>query len=176
VTDLADMLARWIRTVCGGPVVLFGHSTGGQVALRVAAQAPELVSTLVLGGPTFPPSQRTLPGLAAAFLRNSRHEPSGLGRVTVPYYRRGGAKDVLRLVRSGQQDTPERTIRDVHCPVTVLRGVNDAFSPQKWAASLADSAPDGRLVIMPGAHTFPYRQGGLTAARIAEAERAGSSG
>ena len=40
-----------------------------------------------------------------------------------------------------------------------------------WARELADSAPNGQLVTVPGAHCFPHGRGGLTAAVIARAKR-----
>jgi pimeloyl-ACP methyl ester carboxylesterase len=173
VPDLVRAVTGWLRTVCDRPVVLWGHSTGAQVALRVAAAVPERVSALVLAGPTFPPALRTWPALAGALLRDLPREQLGQLPATLPYYRLAGTAAVLRCIRSGQQDAPEVVIGSVTCPVTVLRGRFDAFCPQPWAARLAASAPDGRLVTMPGAHNFPYGRGGLTAALIADAAAAG---
>lgn len=169
--DVAALVAEWLRSVHDRPVVLFGHSTGAQVALHAARAVPDRVAALVLAGPTFPPALRTPVPLARAFLRNSRHEPVGLTPVTWPYYLRGGPGPVVRYLRSAQHDRPEELIRSVECPVTVLRGQRDAFCPADWAGELAAAAPDGRLVTVPGAHTFPYGRGGLTASVIGRAGR-----
>lgn len=48
VQDYADDLAHWIRREVCGPVDLLGHSHGGVVVARVAAQHPELVRSIVL--------------------------------------------------------------------------------------------------------------------------------
>lgn len=172
VTGVADAVERWLDAATGdAPVVLVGHSTGAQAAVHVALRRPEQVRSLVLMGPTFPPEQRRFAGLVRAYVRNSRREPPGLIPVTWPYYLRGGPRELARFVRSGQRDRPEHTITGVRCPVLLLRGEHDAFAPPEWVDRLASAAPDGRVATLPGAHTFPYRQGAETAARIEEAAR-----
>lgn len=171
LADVATLIAAWLRSVHDRPVVLFGHSTGAQAALHAASAAPDLVAALVLAGPTFPPQLRTTGPLVRAFMRNSRHEPPGLMPVTWPYYARGGPRSLVRYLRSAQRDRPEDLITSITCPVTVVRGQHDAFCPAAWADELAASAPNGRLVSLPGAHTFPYGRGGLTASIVARAKQ-----
>ncbi|CAL9567801.1 Putative aminoacrylate hydrolase RutD [Streptomyces sp. enrichment culture] len=171
IPALADAVSAWLAAVPRGPVVLVGHSTGAQVALRVAADHPDRVRTLVLMGPTFPPALRRASGLLRALPRTLVHESAGELGVTVPYYVRAGMRDLLRYVRSALHDSPERTISRVTCPTLVLRGRHDALAPGEWALRLAAAAPRGRSMTVPGAHNFPYLHGGLTAALIAEAAR-----
>lgn len=168
---ITELVTAWLEAVAGTPVVLAGHSTGAQVALRVAAARPDLVRALVLMGPTFPPRLRTPRGLLVPYLRTTSHEPGGLLPVTLPYYLMGGPRDLARFVRSAQRDEPERHIAAVTCPVLVVRGARDTFSPAGWADRLAGTAKNGRAVTVPGAHAFPYQRGGLTAALIAGAAR-----
>jgi pimeloyl-ACP methyl ester carboxylesterase len=171
LADVSALIAEWLRSDCDRPVVLFGHSTGAQAALQVASAVPDLVAALILAGPTFPPQLRTPGPLVRAFMRNSRYEPTGLMPVTWPYYLRGGPRSLVRYTRSAQHDRPEDLITSVTCPVTVVRGQHDAFCPAGWAGELAASAPNGRLVSVPGAHTFPYGRGGLTASIVAGAKQ-----
>ncbi|GLZ27969.1 hypothetical protein Lesp02_01590 [Lentzea sp. NBRC 105346] len=174
---MADVVSAWIDEIAREPVVLVGHSTGAQAALRVAAARPDLVGALALLGPTFPPEQRRMPALLRAYVRNSRHEPLGLQPAIVPYYLRGGPGELLRFIRSAQRDQPEKLITEIACPVLLARGEHDAFAPQWWVDRLTDAAPKGRSTTAPGAHTFPYQHGGVTASIIAEAAaRTGSSG
>jgi pimeloyl-ACP methyl ester carboxylesterase len=171
LADIAALTAKWLRSVGGRPVVLFGHSTGAQVALHVASAAPDLVAALVLAGPTFPPALRTVGPLARAVPRNLRYESPGLVPANMPYFFRGGPISLVRFLRSAQHDRPEDLIASVRCPVTVVRGQHDAFCPAAWAGELAASAPNGQLVTVPGAHAFPYGRGGLTAAIAARAKQ-----
>ncbi len=167
--DVAELVAEWLRSVCDRPVVLFGHSTGAQVALHAARAVPGRVSALVMAGPTFPPALRKPAPLVRAALRDLRHEPVGLVPVTGPDFIRGAPVPLLRFIRSAQHDRPEDLITSVRCPVTVVRGQQDAFCPAAWAAELAAAAPNGQLVTVPGPHVFPYGRGGLTASVIARA-------
>ncbi|MDG9704644.1 alpha/beta fold hydrolase [Streptomyces sp. DH37] len=171
IPALAEAVSAWLAAVPREPVVLVGHSTGAQIALRVAADHPGRVRSLVLMGPTFPPALRRVPGLLGALPRTLVHESAGEIGATVPYYVRGGMRELLRYVRSALHDAPERTISRVVCPTLVLRGEHDALAPEEWALRLAATAAHGRAETVPGAHNFPYGHGGLTAALIAEAAR-----
>src|ERR1700761_3553223 len=75
---IAALTGEWLRSVIDRPVVLFGHSTGAQVALHVARALPDQVTALVLGGPTFPPELRTAGALARAVARDLGYESPGM--------------------------------------------------------------------------------------------------
>jgi pimeloyl-ACP methyl ester carboxylesterase len=164
---VAEAVCGWIDEVPGGPVVLVGHSTGAQAALHVAAARPELVRSLVLLGPTFPPEQRAVKDLVRPFVRNFLHESPALVPATVPDYLRGGPGEIARFIRSAQRDEPEQVITRVRCPVLLVRGEYDAFAPLAWVERLAVAASDGRLEVVDGAHTFPFRRGVITARLVA---------
>lgn len=164
---LADMVARWLAVVPGGPVVLAGHSTGAQVALHAALRRPERVRALVLLAPTFPPRLRRVRPLLAAFARTAVHESPGVVPTLLPSYLAAGPRRLAICVRSAQTDAPEDVIASVSCPVTVVTGENDALCPPDWTRELARRAEEGRAVRMPGAHAFPYTHPAATAALLA---------
>ena len=67
----ADIVCRVIDRLGSGPVHLFGNSLGGDIALLVAAERPELVRTLTLVSPAVPdlrpsPSRISDPRMALA--------------------------------------------------------------------------------------------------------------
>ncbi|MGK5551432.1 alpha/beta fold hydrolase [Actinomadura kijaniata] len=172
IGSMAGTVAAWLEVVAEDePVVLVGHSTGAQVVLQVAARRSERVQALVLMGPTFPPEQRRVLGLLRGCVGALRRESPRLLPVTVPYYVRGGYRQMARLLRSAWRDAPERTIANVSCPVLLVRGERDVFAPQAWVDQLAATAPDGRSVTVPGAHNFPFRRGELAGALVAQAAR-----
>lgn len=51
--DYADDVIAFLEAVVDRPVVLFGHSMGGQVAIMVAAERPDLVLGLISGDAPF---------------------------------------------------------------------------------------------------------------------------
>lgn len=59
---VGDLLARFVEQVVDGPAILSGHSSGGLLALRIAATRPDLVAGLLLEDPPLFSSE--LPRLA----------------------------------------------------------------------------------------------------------------
>ena len=47
----AGWLVRWIEAMSLGPVHLVGHSMGGHICLRIAAERPDMVNRLALVAP-----------------------------------------------------------------------------------------------------------------------------
>jgi len=152
----ADAVTGWLQEADLGPVLLFGHSTGAQAALRAAAAVPARVDRLVLGGITFAPRDRRAAPLLRAVAATVRHErrPRQVAAV-LPYYLRG-ARGLPALLRSSLADRPEDAVGAVSAPVLVLRGAHDALCPADWAGALAGLAADGRCAVVPGAHNVPW--------------------
>ncbi len=161
--SVAAAAAGWVEQR-RSPVVLLGHSTGAQVALRAALQAP--VARLVLAGATFPPELRRTAPLLAAVARTLPHERPAELPAVLPYYLRGMRGGLGQLLASALADRPEDHVGGVRSPVLVLRGTHDHLSPQPWARLLADRA-GGRLVELPGGHNMHWRFPELTAAALA---------
>jgi pimeloyl-ACP methyl ester carboxylesterase len=166
--SLTDTVVSVLQQLPGAPVVLAGHSTGTQLALRAALRAPERVHALVLIGPTFEPRARRPDHLFARHLLTSAFEPPGQLRYTLPDYLRGGRR-LGQYVRSALADRPEDSISSVAVPVYVARGRHDHYSSAGWVQTLADTALRGRARTLPGAHAVPYNHPGATAQLIGEA-------
>ncbi|MFC7616374.1 alpha/beta fold hydrolase [Actinokineospora soli] len=128
VPALAAAVVSWLDAIAPGrDVVLAGHSTGAQVALRAAAARP--VRSLALLGPTFPPSQRTLRGLVGPVLRTVPRERPGLVGATVPYYARGPAP-------SSASSAPP-------CTTPPNRSSPTSTPPSSWPAANTTASPRG---------------------------------
>jgi pimeloyl-ACP methyl ester carboxylesterase len=170
--DLASLTAALVGLMPAQPAVLAGHSTGTQLALRAAVQAPERVHALALIGPTFEPRARRARTLVARHLRTSVWEPPGQLRYTVPDYARGGRR-LGEYLHSALQDRPEEHVGAVRAPVLVARGRHDHFCSPAWAQRLADAAPQGRSVTLPGAHNVPYTHPGAATSLVGQAATRG---
>ncbi|MFJ8150239.1 alpha/beta fold hydrolase [Streptomyces sp. NPDC096048] len=166
VGTLAETVANWLTHVPDGPVVLAGHSTGAQVALRAAARAPGRVSALVLLGLTFPSHLRHTGPLLRAATRTAVREPAGLLGAVVPDYFRAGPLRLIRYLKSALGDRPEETLPGLGCPVLLAAGAHDPLAPPDWIEHAARQTPSGRAVTLPGAHGFPYSHPESTAALV----------
>lgn len=151
-----EVLAGQARSRLGeGPVVLAAHSQGCQVAVTVAQRDPRVVAVVLLG-PTTDPRLRRLRGLVAAWVRTAVREPWWQVPRTLAQWLHTGPRAMRGLWRVAAPDRIEQRLPAVAVPVTVVRGTRDALCPADWAASLADTAPRGRLVEIPGAaHMTP---------------------
>lgn len=150
--ELADAMTAALPP---GPLVVLGHSTGAQLALRVALLDPQRVAAVVLLGPAFEPAARRPVTLLARVLRALLVESPRLLPRTVPDYLRGGRRFV-QFVRETLREQPEALIGRVTAPVLVARGTRDHICSAEWTRWLAEAAPDGRAFTLPGAHNVPF--------------------
>ncbi|MFD2093061.1 alpha/beta fold hydrolase [Blastococcus deserti] len=170
-SDLDSVTARLLSALPPSPSVLVGHSTGTQVAMHAALDAPDRVGALVLVGPTFEPAARRPGALLARHMWTSAFEPPGQLRYTVPDYLRGGRR-FREYLTSALRDRPEEQIGRIQAPVIAARGRHDHFASQEWVQQLAAAAPRGRARTLPGAHAVPYNHPGAVAQLAGEAAAA----
>jgi pimeloyl-ACP methyl ester carboxylesterase len=132
--------AGWVRArAAGRPVVIAGHSTAAQAALTAALALGPLrrAYSLLMAGPTFTPSQRRFPRLAARTPFAYREDrPEQLHAAEVARGRGG----IVAILRSGMRDAPDERIVGLQSPVTLTSGVHDAFAPADWLDTLARAA------------------------------------
>lgn len=146
-----DHLARLLVTQLGpGPVVLAGHSQSCQVVVAAAA-LDDRVAGLLLLGPTTDPPMRRFRVLAVRWLRTAVHEPLWQVPLVLAQWLRTGPRAMVALWRRTAPDLIDVRLRLVRVPVLVARGTQDALCPHDWARQLADCAPHGRLIEIPGA-------------------------
>ena len=154
VLPMGEAAARFAsETGLGGPLVVVGHSTGAQAALEAALrlQHDRADVSVVLAGLTFQPSQRSrrglLQGAATAYRKDSLRELVALKNLARV---RG---DVVRIVRSGQRDSPEERVRSLRVPLVLTAGEADSFAPREWMDEVAAAAGGpSRVAVLPGSH------------------------
>jgi pimeloyl-ACP methyl ester carboxylesterase len=110
----------------------------------------------VLASPTVDPFARSLVRLLLRWRLDARHEPDDLSHSHRPEWVRAGPRRLLHIVRAHLADRIEDVLGDAPFPVLVLRGREDRLLTAEWARELARTAPDGRFVEVPGAHTFVW--------------------
>ena len=151
VAAVGAAATRWLEVTDRHDVVLAGHSSGAQSALRTALAVPDRLVGLVLAGPTLDPRARNPAVLLVRFLDTVAREKLPELPTVLPWYIRSGGLPWLRLARSSVRDRPEDLLDDVRRPVLILTGDRDRFAPPSWAEQLAtlSSAP---CLLLPGPH------------------------
>lgn len=141
IEDLASVSLRAIETVVNGPVVLFGHSLGGSVAIVAATQRPDLIRHLIVAEPNLDPGIGTI---SQTITRRGEeafatHGFQGLVEATSRLARQGnvGAAAWLRTLRladprqlhraatsvlAARQPTFRQQLIDLPLPVTIIAG------------------------------------------------------
>jgi pimeloyl-ACP methyl ester carboxylesterase len=145
-----DDAPAWLAASLDRPAVVVGHSLGGLVAARLAAERPELVEALVLVAPVGVP--RPLPGYLAGFLRTLRAAPPSLVAVV--------AADALRtglpsLARGAWFATHQPFAGAIGAPTLLVWGERDRLVPVGLAANWREAIPQARLEVVPRAGHVP---------------------
>ena len=151
VAAVGAAATRWLETTDRHDVVLVGHSSGAQSAIRTALDLPDLIVGLVLAGPTLDSRARNPAVLLARFLDTVAREKLSELPAVLPWYIASGGLPWLRLAGSSVRDRPEDLLPGVRRPVLVLTGDRDRFAPPAWAQHLATLAK-ATCFLLPGPH------------------------
>ena len=171
IPSLADAVGHHVRQRHRGPVLLCGHSTGGTIALQVAAARPELVAGLLLvdTGPHMRAHgdvDRILrrvrdewgADLRAAVLDRSFATPlDPAERSSMLHWSAGVRQQAVHDVLTSQR-TSDLTgaLGRIAVPTVVLHGELDQARPVADARALAAAIPGARLRLVNAGHTPVY--------------------
>jgi 3-oxoadipate enol-lactonase len=156
---------------------VFGVSMGGVIAIEVALQQPQRVTSLIVGcsgvlsadKPRAPASLRLLyylPPWALRLLTPNRTGDQGYGSAASPdriaadqamlANDKSSARGVAaQFTAMGGYSTSSEAVSTLTMPALVLHGDEDALVPHKWGVELAETLPDSRLVTLAGSgHNF----------------------
>lgn len=147
--EVSSLLARWLETF-GERVHLVGHSMGGQIAIRLAAERPDLVRSLTLvnaaGVPfrfDFRPHIRSLP--------KPPYGGVSIARVLIPDFLRAGPASVAvastRVILSDMR----AAMQQIHVPTLLVWGENDPLVPLQYGEEMERAIAGSRLVVLPRA-------------------------
>lgn len=168
VADIGTAAAQWLTEQDRRDVVLLGHSTGAQAAVRAASLVGGRLAGLVLAGPTFDPAARTVPRLLRRVAPTLAHERLAELPAVLPSYLHSGGINLLRFLLDALRDRPEDRVGRLRVPVLVMTGEHDGFAPPAWAHQLATVAA-GECAVLPGAHNYCFRYPALADAALREA-------
>lgn len=156
VEELADLVVAAVRDGGAETVVAIGQSMGTQVVAEAALRHPDVVRAVVLVGPVCDRSRRTLLRQALDLTRDTVVETPRMNAVVTTDYLRSIRQYVRELgpmLRHRLEDVLPRLTQ----PVLVVRGDRDPIARREWSESLAQAAPRGALVELPGGHHVQER-------------------
>jgi 2-succinyl-6-hydroxy-2,4-cyclohexadiene-1-carboxylate synthase len=170
--------------------VLCGYSQGGRIALRVALEAPERVSRLVLVSSTAgieDPGERATRRASdhrladdlerepyERFIERWRAQPlfadeppavDALAREDQRRNRPDALAAALRGIGSGEMEPLWGRLGELAMPVTLLVGERDA-KYRTLGRRMAELIPRGELILVPGGHGLPLENPGAVAASL----------
>lgn len=164
LSDYAGVVREFLEKERLGPSILVGHSFGGRVATRLAAEAPELVFKLVLvdsAGFPAPAAKKAAFGFVARLLRPLFY-PRFMQPLRRLLYRAIGAEDYVAtpeltetFVNVVNEDLTEH-LRRVRCPALLVWGSRDTDTPLATANRMLGLLPGARLTVLEGAGHFPF--------------------
>lgn len=130
VTGLEDLAQRVLGRLTG-PAILFAHSMGGIIALRVALSAPTTVRALVLS------------------VTSGGIDLTGLGVIDWrPEFQQNNPDSPRWFIDARTDLTHE--LQRVHIPTLLLWGDADPLSPVSVGRRLNALLPNSELVVIPG--------------------------
>ena len=167
--EYRDHVAALLDGLAIGPASVLGHSFGGRIALRLAAEQPARVARLVLvasAGLRPPRSWRFYVRVGTAKLLKGLSNLPGCrgvgrraverwaGRVGSRDYRNAGAMRPT-LVRLVNEDLAP-LLSAVQAPTLILWGDQDREVGRVAMDTMQARIPRARLVVFPGAGHFPF--------------------
>jgi pimeloyl-ACP methyl ester carboxylesterase len=162
----AAAVAAWLDAEGIAGAYVLGNSFGCQVAVELAVRRPELVSALVLVGPTVDPAAPSAWGQVRRWLGDLTREDPRQARILAADLRDAGPRRVLGTLRHSVRHHIERRLPLVGAPALVLRGEHDPIAPTGWVVKAAGLLPDGRAgVVRRAAHNAVTTEGGSVAAQ-----------
>jgi pimeloyl-ACP methyl ester carboxylesterase len=151
------------------PVVLFGHSDGGSIALIHAARFPERVAAAIVMAPHILVEEF---GLVSIRKARDLYRETDLRQRLARYHAEPdsafwGWNDIW-LAPEFVHWTIEALLPDIGCPVLAIQGLDDEYGTMAQIDGIATAVPSTRLLKLPACGHSPHRD---QPARVIEASR-----
>ncbi len=161
VAEFADAVSATLAQRSIERAILCGSSMGGAIALEMGLRGDPRVGAIVAigSGARLRVAPAVIEGLAADFEAAAERlvpfffaaPTPALLDAAMAAMRRVGQAQALRDFRACDAFDVTERLAEMRVPVLALTGENDAMTPPKYAAFLADRIPGAQARILPGA-------------------------
>jgi pimeloyl-ACP methyl ester carboxylesterase len=166
IEEQADRLAEWMAHHGLEQAVLVGVSIGCQIAIELARRHPERCSHLVLGSPTVDAGRRRWSSQLLRWPLELLTQSLPLRVIQIQDHPAAGFRRVAATFGHALRHRPEDAVGELTQPVLVCWATRDPLVSRAWAEHLAHLAPEGRLVVLPGAVHALTHENPLELARV----------
>lgn len=168
MAQIADQHAEALTERFGGPVHILGPSSGGSVAMQLAADHPQVIRRMVVAmagytmGFRARDAQLAYASASEAGRRALHHTaPISFKNATVaklmsplmwvadPFVRPKEPSDMVAFVRAEAAFDVRDRLAQIHVPTLVVGGGQDPACPPQVCRDTAEAMPDAKLVIYP---------------------------
>lgn len=164
VGDYAEVVAEFIKNLELRNVILIGHSFGGRVGIKLAANYSSFIEKLVLvdsAGFAMPSSKKNLYRTAAKIVKPI-FKPAFMQGLRKKIYQSIGAEDYVAtpelqktFVNVVSEDLSEDMGR-VFCPTLIIFGENDEVTPKGFGQRMQLKIKNSKLKILPNAGHYSF--------------------
>ena len=155
LAEAAAWLLAWAEAVGLEGFCLVGHSMGGYLSLKLAAQRPDCVRKLVLVDPAGVPSGKTMLGHLVPLLLAARHATPAFLPVLARDALYAGPLTLWRASRDLLAEDVRGDLRRVRAPTLLVWGEKDPLIPPSVGGLMRAEIPDSRLLVVEGAGHNP---------------------
>lgn len=145
----ASWLGEWIAEAGLERVSLVGHSRGGLVAARLAAERPDLVRRLVLVAPAGVRPHASALAYALPLARTVVRSSPRFLAVLVRDAARAGPRTLWRAAQELLADDVRDDLHRIEAPMLLVWGERDRLVPPALAEVYRAQIPTARLLVLP---------------------------
>jgi pimeloyl-ACP methyl ester carboxylesterase len=153
--DAASVLIDWLDRHDIESTAIAGHSMGGLISARVAADAPERIHRLALIDAAFLSLDLNIVGVARGLIDSARQAPWDLLDLVARDSMRADPISLTRATFEVLTVNWHAMLDRITAPTLIVWGERDTLVPVTIAELLAASLPHAELVIIPGAGHVP---------------------
>lgn len=129
--------ANFVKTKLKKQNILIGYSFGGKIAIKLAANYPELINKIILISSAGLRKSFSLKRLIRKFLKKSSQD----------YQNAGALKPILSKIVC---EDLTQDLKKIKCPVLLLWGEQDKETPLWIAKKMNKLIKNSKLIILPG--------------------------